>query len=201
EDYNINILSSEKILNLTVYLEGLYAGSGSMREANDETGPHFGSGIADQISVELHNEVNYATIEHTVPNVNLGTNGSASVSIPAALNGNYFLTVRHRNSIETTSAGPVSFAGPVIDFAFDAPSNAYGGNLLEMIDGRYVIFGGDVNQDGSIDTGDGTPVDNDQFGFVGGYVNTDINGDGTVDTGDGTIVDNNQFNFVGTILP
>ncbi|MBK6347764.1 MAG: PKD domain-containing protein [Bacteroidales bacterium] len=201
EDYNVNILSTGKILNLTVYLEGLYAGSGNMNVANDESGPHFGPGVADQISIELHNQANYATIEHIVPDVNLGTNGSASVTIPSSFNGSYYLTVRHRNSLETTSAGPVSFAGPVIDFAFDAPASAFGGNLLEMIDGQYVIYGGDVNQDGSIDTGDGTPVDNDQFGFVGGYVNTDINGDGIVDTGDGTIVDNNQFNFIGTILP
>ncbi|MFH1121736.1 MAG: PKD domain-containing protein [Bacteroidota bacterium] len=201
EDYNVNILSTSKILNLTVYLEGLYAGSGNMIEANDISGPHFGPGVADQIAIELHNQADYATIEHIVPDVNLGTNGSASVSIPSSFSGIYYLTVRHRNSLETTSSSPVSFAGPVIDYAFDAPAAAFGGNLLEMIDGQYVIYGGDVNQDGSIDTGDGTPVDNDQFNFISGYVNTDINGDGTVDTGDGTIVDNNQFNFIGTILP
>jgi len=201
EDYNVNILSSDKILNLTVYMEGLYAGSGSMNQANNETGPQFGAGIADQITVELHNQANYSLIEHTVPNVNLGTNGSASITIPAIYGNSYYLTVKHRNSLETTSAAPVSFAGSVIDYAFDAPGTAFGGNLLQMIDGQYVIYGGDVNQDGFVDSGDSTPIDNDQFSFVSGYMVTDVNGDGFVDTGDLTYVDNNQFNFVGAILP
>lgn len=201
EDYNVNILSSDKILNLTVYLQGLYAGSGTMDQAYDETGPHFGPGIADQISIELHNTGNYSLIEHTVPNVNLGTNGSASVNIPAAFSGSYYLTVKHRNSVETTSAYPVSFAGQVVDYAFNAPANAFGGNLHLMVDGHYVIYGGDADQNGAVDTADFTPVDNDQSNFVSGYVTTDINGDGIVDTGDFNIIDNNQFSFVGSVLP
>ncbi|MFH1121738.1 MAG: BACON domain-containing carbohydrate-binding protein [Bacteroidota bacterium] len=190
-----------KTLNLYALLEGLYNGSGTMRQANDEYGAHFGAGIADVIDIELHNSSDYSIIEHDATNTDLSTSGNATVVIPPALSNNYYITVKHRNSIETTSANPVSFAGPVISYAFDLPVKAFGGNLLQMIDGYYTIYGGDVNQDGTIDTGDGTPIDNDQFYFVSGYVVTDINGDGTVDTGDGTIVDNNQFFFVGTVLP
>jgi hypothetical protein len=70
-----------------------------------------------------------------------------------------------------------------------------------MYDMGYAIFGGDVTQDGYVDTGDVTVIDNDQFNFTVGYVDSDVNGDGFTDTGDVTIVDNNQFNFVGAILP
>jgi len=70
-----------------------------------------------------------------------------------------------------------------------------------MIDGYYAIYAGDVNQDGFVDSGDSTPIDNDQFMFVSGYMVTDVNGDGFVDTGDVTYVDNNQFIFVGAVLP
>lgn len=201
EDYNVNIISTDKTLNLSVYIEGLYSGGGFMNEANDDTGPHFGIGIADLISVELHNATNYSLIEYSVQDVILNTNGSASLSIPSSFNGNYYITIKHRNSIETTTSSLVSFADAIIDYAFDLPARVFGGNLLMMVDGRYVIYSGDVNQDGVIDTGDGTPVDNDQFNFVVGYIITDINGDGFIDTGDGTFVDNNQFNFVGSVLP
>ncbi|MFH1121739.1 MAG: BACON domain-containing carbohydrate-binding protein [Bacteroidota bacterium] len=193
--------TATKTLNLHALLEGLYNGTGTMRQANDEYGPHFGTSVADHITIELHDASTYSIIVHAEADVELGTDGNAVVSIPPALNGNYYLTVKHRNSIEITSASPVPFADPVVTYAFDLPAKAFGDNLLQMIDGYYVIYGGDVNQDGTIDTGDGTPIDNDQFMFVSGYVVTDVNGDGTVDTGDGTIVDNNQFFFVGTILP
>ncbi|MBK6346609.1 MAG: hypothetical protein IPF68_11875 [Bacteroidales bacterium] len=192
---------STKTLNLSALLEGLYDGNGTMRQASDQNGAHFGAGIADVVDIELHNSADYSIIEHSAANTELSTAGNAIVSIPPALGNSYYITVKHRNSIETTSANPVSFAGPEISYAFDQPAKAFGGNLLQMIDGFYTIYGGDVNQDGTIDTGDGTPIDNDQFMFVMGYIVTDVNGDGTVDTADGTIVDNNQFFFVGTLLP
>jgi hypothetical protein len=58
-----------------------------------------------------------------------------------------------------------------------------------------------VNQDGTVDTADFTPIDNDQSSFITGYTSSDVNGDGTVDTGDFSIVDNNQFNFIGSSTP
>ncbi|MFH1120622.1 MAG: S8 family serine peptidase [Bacteroidota bacterium] len=201
EDYNVNIQSSGKTLNLTAFLEGLYAGGSTMNQANNAGGPHFGAGIADQITIELRNAGNYGIIEHSDPNVFLGTGGSAQVTIPSGFAGSYFVTVKHRNSIETTSVAPVSFASSVVNVAFDQPVNVYGGNLLMMIDGNYVIFGGDANLDGGIDTGDMTPVDNDAAAFVSGYLPTDANGDGTVDTGDMTIVDNNAASFTGKVTP
>ena len=70
-----------------------------------------------------------------------------------------------------------------------------------MIDGTYVIYGGDVNLDGYIDSGDMTPLDNDSNNFVSGYANTDVNGDGFVDSGDMTIVDNNGNAFISAVTP
>jgi len=191
---------SSRVLNVTVLLEGLYAGPGVMRQASNGVGPQFGAGIADQITVELHNAANYNSIVFS--NVaDLSVNGQASVTIPSALSGSYYVTIRHRNSLETTSSAPVSMSGGTVSYAFDAPSKAYGGNLLMMITGEYVIFGGDVNQDGVIDTGDMTLVDNSSASFTVGYVTADVNGDGTVDTSDMTILDNNASGFVVSITP
>jgi hypothetical protein len=191
----------EKSLNLSVFLEGLYNGSNLMREANGETGPQFGEGIADEITVELHNAANYSNIEHTFNNVQLDVYGNATITVPTELSGDYYLTIKHRNSIETVSALPVSFAGSTITYAFDAPEKAFGGNLLQMMDGTYVIYGGDVNQDGGIDTGDMVPVDNDSSNYASGYLVSDVNGDGGTDTGDMIVIDNNSSNYIGAVTP
>jgi hypothetical protein len=203
---NVKIIEApvvDKTLNLSgVMLEGLYAGGGTMNQANDDLGPKFGPGVADVITVELHNDADYYTIEQTYTGVELSTTGTATVTgIPSTVNGDYYITIRHRNSVETTTASPVSFAGDIINQSFALPANVYGGNLLLMLDMGYAIYGGDVTQDGYVDTGDVTEIDNDQFNFMVGYVASDVNGDGFTDTGDVTIVDNNQFNFVGAILP
>ncbi len=197
----VNGAPATKTLNLTSVLpEGLYAGGGLLNQAFNELEPQF-PGMADAIIVELHNATSYSTIEHTAV-VLLSTTGTANVNdIPAELNNAYYITVKHRNSIEITTADPVSFSGAVISQSFANPANVYGGNLLLMLDGGFAIYGGDVNQDGSIDGGDVTPFDNDQFNYVVGYVTTDINGDAIIDSGDGTIIDNNQLNYISAILP
>jgi len=190
-----------KTLNMTVLLEGLYLSAGTMRKAQGDVGDQYPGTVADQVRIELHDGSNYSNMVHFVDNVNLNQNGTLSTSIPSTFSGNYYLTVVHRNSIVTTTASPVSFAGSVITYLFDAQSKAYGDNLLSMGDGYFVLYAGDVNLDGYVDTGDVTLIDNDQFDFASGYLQTDANGDGFVDTGDITIIDNNQFNFVGAILP
>lgn len=190
-----------KTLELDVFLEGLYNGPNTMRQANDENGPHFGAGIGDQITVELRSASDYYNVVHIADHVNLSTSGLAMFAVPASLTGSYYITIRHRNSIATVSATPVHFITGTVSHSFSSPASAYGSNLLQMITGQYVIFGGDVNQDGVVDTGDMTPVDNDAANFTSGYLATDVNGDGTIDTGDVTIIDNNAAAFVGSITP
>ena len=201
EDYSIIIPAQIKTLNLTAFLESLYNVNGTMRKAQNAGGDQYPGTTADQITVEFHNSLNYSDIVYTEPFVNLSTTGEAVVEFPANLGGSYYITIRHRNSLETTSKQPVSFAGSLIIYSFDGPVQAYGNNMLLLTDGHCVIFGGDVNQDGAVDTADMTPVDNDAASFGTGYLTTDVNGDGTVDTGDMTIIDNNAAVFVSSITP
>jgi hypothetical protein len=184
-----------------VLLEGLHNGPGSMRKAQGAAGDQFPGTTADMITVELHDAANYSNVVYTASNVSLNTNGTASLIIPAANSGSYYLTIKHRNSIETTSALPLSFANGNILYNFtSAPSQAYGSNL-RPVGSDFVIFGGDVNQNGGVDIGDMTPIDNHAGGFFTGYLPTDINGDGTVDIGDMTIVDNNTSSFTSRKIP
>jgi hypothetical protein len=194
--------AASKTLNLTsVMLEGLYNGSGTMKQAYDEFGPHWPAGVADHITVELHSASAYSTIIYTVNSVPLGITGTATINIPVTYNGSYYITVRHRNSLETTTAVPVSFGGSTINQSFGLLTNVYGNNMAVSLDGRYLIFSGDVNQDGFIDTQDYVGVDNDSYNYLSGYLATDVDGNGFIDTNDYIFIDNNNYNYIGTILP
>lgn len=195
-------LLAAKSLNVSLLLQGLYNGTGTMRKAQSGAGDQFPGSTADQFIIELHNQSDYSNVIYSTGYINLSTAGVGSTaSTPGIYNGSYYVTVKHRNSIETTSALPVSFSGSSIAYNFNTPAKAYGGNLGLMIDGYYVVYGGDVNRDGGVDTGDMSPVDNDATNYVTGYVDTDVNGDGSIDTGDMTIVDNNAGGYVGSITP
>jgi len=189
---------------LKLFLEGLYAGGGVMNQAHDETGPHFGVGIADQVTIELHNAANYSTIEYSSGLMNLNTNGDIAISaIPVLYSDSYYLTIKHRNSITTISALPVSFSGANVNYNFStAASKAYGNNMDNWGGlGVFVIYCGDVNQDGIIDSDDMIPIENESVVITFGYVTTDLNGDGIVDSGDMNIVEKNSANLVQAITP
>jgi hypothetical protein len=182
-------------------LEGLYNGSGMMRQAQNASGAQWPVGVADHITVELHDATNYSNIVWSATDIPLSTSGSATISVPPAYSGTYFITVRHRNSIETTTSTAVSFAGSSIVRSFALRTSVFGSNLGSTFDGYYVIYGADVNQDGFVDSGDYPDVVNDNFNYVTGYLATDINGDGFIDSGDYPIMVNNNYNYIGTILP
>ena len=198
----IDLSSAVKTLTISsVLLEGLYSGNGTMRQAWNETGPQYEPGVADHVTIELYDATGYSNVVWSLPGVALSTAGTATLNVPATYNGSYYITVRHRNSIATVSAQPVSFSGSSISHSFGNPSGVYGGNLKLSADGRYLIFGGDANQDGTVDTGDYTPVVNDASRYTRGYIYTDIDGNGSVDTGDYSIMVNNATRYVRAIRP
>ena len=121
--------------------------------------------------------------------------------IPSIYDGSYYITIRHRNSLETTTNAPVAFTGSTLTRSFGNTSFVYGGNLGTSYDNHRVIYAGDVNQDGYIDTQDYIGVDNDSYNYVFGYVITDVDGSGLVDTNDYIFIDNNNYNYIGTMHP
>jgi hypothetical protein len=129
----------------------------------------------------------------------------ASASLTTAESGNYYIVIKHRNSIETWSASAVAYtkgSTTNYDFTTDA-SAAYGNNEVAVGSaGRYAIYSGDVNQDGYVDPLDLSLIDQDSYNYVSGRaLGTDINGDGYVDPLDLSICDQNSFNYVGVKLP
>jgi len=116
----------------------------------------------------------------------------------------YYIAVKHRNSIETWSSTTRSFNNGYSTFQFYGFGAAYGNNQVRIglpDHYRWGNFSGDVNQDNTIDASDLALIDNDATNFISGYVVTDLTGDDFVDGTDFAIADNNAANFVGAITP
>jgi hypothetical protein len=90
--------------------------------------------------------------------------------------------------------------GGNVNYSFDTPNKAFGNNLF-YFNGRYVIYGGDVNQDGTVDQNDIDNIYNAANTFTSGYMPADANGDGIVDAMDMIMTDNNASNFAVAIRP
>ncbi len=122
----------------------------------------------------------------------------------ASNNTPYYIEVTHRNSIKTWSKTAQQFTGYYLFYDFSSSNtSAYGDNQIQVDASPvlFAIYGGDVNQDGTVDATDVSTIDNDASNFVSGYVVTDLTGDDFVDGTDFAIADNNAANFVGAITP
>ncbi|WP_367183622.1 hypothetical protein [Lentimicrobium sp.] len=188
-----------RLLSMKLYLQGLFDTSTNTMNSPIGEGP---DGNSDYITIELRNASDYSVVEYTAANAVLRTDGTINIEIPSAYNESYYLSIYHRNSINTVSAAPVSFTDGIISYDFsDDPSKAYGNNMIEVEDGIWAFYAGDVNQDGIVDIFDINLVDNDSGDFITGYVASDINGDGVVNTADIGFVYNNSSSFVTSSTP
>jgi PKD repeat protein len=189
---------------MKVFLEGFYnPTTGMMNKVQDEYGDHFPGNICDQLTLELHDPYNYSNIIYSSGLVYVTTAGNVYLSaIPGPYNADYYLTVIHRNHMETTSAIALSFAAPEITYNFTtAASQAYGDNQKDM-GGVFALYGGEIVKDGLVDGSDMNYIDNlSNPPIVFGYFVEDLNGDGFVDASDMNICDNNTTAIIMAILP
>jgi len=123
-----------------------------------------------------------------------------------AASGNYYIQIKHRNSITTWSKSPGELIEAEIPKTYDFTSGqlqSFGSNSVQVDNSplRYGIYCGDVNQNGTVDLSDVVQVFNDAGYFLQGYLNTDITGDRIVDLNDLAMTYNNGSNFVSTITP
>jgi hypothetical protein len=171
-----------------------------MNKAQGDAGDQYPGTIADKITVELRNSAT-GSLVYTAANLDLNTNGTVTATIPSEHAGSYYIYLKHRNSITVCTADPVLFSGSAINYDFSTGLAKAFGNNMQLVESVAVIFGGDVNQDGIVDSGDMIGIDNDASAFATGYIDNDANGDGLIDLGDMILVDNNSTAFIGAILP
>jgi hypothetical protein len=188
-------------LALTVYFEGLYTGFQTMTPAPHNAVPAISSAIADTVYVELHaSTAPYAPIDTAIGL--LGTNGMVNLTFdPAFAGSNYYIVVKHRNSIETWSSTAMTLSSNTTYNFSTAANKAYGSNLKHIGGGIYVIYSGDINQDGTIDFSDYPDLDIGNINGSVGYLQADLNGDGTIDFSDYPMIDTNSNNGVSVAQP
>lgn len=189
--------AATKQLSVKIYLEGLLTGTSTTMNqcTTDGSTPEF-SGAVDTLSIELHNASTYSTVEYRVSGLYLNQDGSIHASgktyieIPGTYTGSYYITVKTRNHLKTTSVSTVSFTTTAVSYDFTTAANkAYGSKMKSMNSGVFALYAGDVNQDGSINTTDESLVSD--ANFTEGYSIYDLTGDGLVDNADVSIVSSN----------
>ncbi|MEO6695727.1 MAG: dockerin type I domain-containing protein, partial [Ignavibacteria bacterium] len=180
-------------INIKMAIEGFY--NPTLNKLN----------FSDTVRAYLTNNVSPFNIIDSAIAILDATTFIAPFEFFTATSGNYYLVVKHRNSIETWSKTPQAFVyGGILNYDFTtAATQAFGNNMIQVDSApvRFGIYSGDVNQDGVVDGIDLGRVDNDASNFVSGYVATDVNGDFIVDGTDFAIVDNNAANFVTKVTP
>ena len=171
-------------LNLKVFIEGFYTGSGQMTGVLSPT-------VCDTITVSLASTVSPYGIDYSVKGT-INTSGDGTFNFPGAAYGNaFYLVINHRNTIETWSASPLSLLAAVNNYNFTtAASQAYGSNLIGL-GSVYAIISGDVNQDGVINANDILDMENSLLLMSIGYYPYDLTGDNFVESADFSLIENN----------
>ena len=201
DSYNSSLTSGTN-LNLSLFLQGLNLGSGKMIASPKAANVNGLSNVADTVVVELHSSVTPFNTVYSNKSV-INTEGNGNFKFPSSIIGNsYYVVVKHRNSIETWSANPVQFSSNYTSYDFTINSNkAFGNNLINDGTGRFMMYTGDINQDGAVDFNDYPLIDISSNNGDLGYFATDLNGDASVDFNDYPTLDINSANGVLTIKP
>jgi hypothetical protein len=192
-------MQCSSVVTVNMNIEGYYdAATHAMRPVLANQGVGTSTTNVDSVTVELHDATSFDTIESTT--AMLQTNGTA-VATFTSRSGSYYIVVKHRNSLETWSANPVT-VGATASYNFtDAASKAYGNNMSMLETGVYGFYSGDINQDGFIEASDYAPLFNDNDAVAEGYLTTDLNGDGFVEAQDYPILFNNSDAVIETARP
>ncbi|MBL8008169.1 MAG: metallophosphoesterase [Ignavibacteria bacterium] len=172
------LLPSSKQITLNCLIQGYYS-----VETNSTRG--------DLISVYLHNGESPYNILDSAKGF-LSQFGQSVMSFANMQNGKeVYLAVKHRNSLETWSSHKLKFSANKMFYDFTtSDTTAYGNNLV-LKGTKYCIYSGDVNQDGIIDAGDQSEIENSVITGNTGNIQFDITGDFYVDASDLSLIGNN----------
>ena len=175
---SMQIANIFEITSFTALLEGFYDGSVM---------------VPDSVTIELRNASSpYSLVDQT--KILLNSSGQGTARFTNTSNGiPYYIILKHRNAIETWSALPQTFSANTLNYDFTTGQNKAFGNNLKLVGSKWCIFGGDVNQDGYINTPDLNLVYSQNISGVTGYIPTDLNGDSFTEIEDLNIVFRNSI--------
>ena len=197
-----NQTKRKSILSLSALIQGFYDPSANLM-------------VPDTMKVFIRNTVSpYAKLDSA--KVLVDNTGNADFVFNNSPDGvPVFIDLRHRNSIQiwskyTHSTFAILFEEyftpftSFLSYNFTTSSGSATGNNLVLVDtgpNKFAVYGGDVNQDETIDASDLSLVENDVANSLSGYIKTDLNGDDFADGSDVSIVENNVELGVNAVLP
>jgi hypothetical protein len=135
------------------------------------------------------------------------TDGTGTMSLPSGASGNsYYILIKHRSHVLLRSAGLVTMGASVTyDFTTSdtqADNNGSNTSMIQLANGDWAMWVGDVTQDGFVGGDDVSQVDNDNLaGLFYDYLSTDVSGDGFIGGDDVSAVDNNNLLGVYYLYP
>jgi len=205
-----------KTLNVSAMLQEYYNGTGMNQTQGIDwnTGNlynNFGDNIVDTLTIILRktnisNLNNPCTIDTAFYGLNINVDGTiAPITLSSSLTGYHYIVVIHRNSIQTWSDS-VDFTADIINYNFNTNISQFA-----MDGGMYInnnlayIWGGDVNQNGNLESEDATEIyvaaisDNETIN--NGYVINDIDGNGNIDSQDYGLAYSNSLIGANIINP
>jgi len=182
----IDFNSFVEITSLNVLIEGFYNGT---------------SMTSDTITVELRSSFPpFNLIDQS--KIFIDSNGQGSgIFFDAANETPYYIVIKHRNAIETWSSTPQNFSSGTLIYDFTSGQDKAYGNNLKLIGTKWCIYGGDVNQDGTVNSTDLNLVYSDNIEGSTGYISTDLNGDLFIEIEDLYIVFINNISGVERKTP
>lgn len=188
-------------LNLKLYIEGYYIGSGLMKPVKFNQDGISPTTDVENITVELRKPAPPYDLSASTTAV-LKTNGTVSCSFPTASVGSFYIVVKSRNGIETWSATPQNISTVALTYSFSTGINkAYGHNMKNLGGFVYGFYSGDITADNSIDPADYSAWEGDANQFAMGIQASDLNGDGMVDPADYSLWEGNANNFIMVARP
>ncbi|MEO8665247.1 MAG: aryl-sulfate sulfotransferase [Ignavibacteria bacterium] len=182
------------VINSNVIIQGFYdQATGRMN-------------MKDTVALYLRNTIAPYDIVDSARSVIDSVNFKGVFTFYNTVSGNFYISVRHRNGMETWSkeGGENFIAGNVNNYDFTtAASQAYGSNMIQVSASpvRFAIYNGDVNQNDMVSLVDILETTNNASNFVNGYVSTDVNGDRLTNLDDVLFVSNNSNLFVSIVTP
>lgn len=121
---------------------------------------------------------------------------------PELTAGNYYVVIRHRNSLAVMSTTPLAFTSNAATCATaDLTTGVYGNGAAEVATGVWAMRGGDLDQNGYITTADYTVWFNHFTIGVSGYYHSDLNFDENPTTEDYTLWYNNFLSGAFSAVP
>lgn len=189
--FSVHLPPVVSTLNLKMFIQGFY-------------NPASNAMVSDTVKVYLRSSTSpYNLVDSAKTLVN--SSGQGAFLFTKAYNGvNYYLQLKHRNSLETWSKTQQQFTASSLSYDFTtANTQAYGNNMINIDSSpvRYAVFNGDINSDGIVDLTDVIEIYNKSSSFTTGYEVTDLTGDNLTDLTDLLLAYNNSAGFVAVMRP